>query len=185
MYLLLQCYSFVSIDVAEKVSYSLNHQFDAVSRDGASTLSGTDRTSDRSDFEDIDSPVLSEISADLFEEDIRSNSNNNPSLSKSSTAKTHYLESRTKSRNVPYSIGSDSEDSEEERKSGLSWKKGQPIGEGTFGQVFKGMNERTGELLALKQICLADGSEEEVESLRKEIRVMRRLDHVNIVRYAE
>ena len=62
------------------------------------------------------------------------------------------------------------------------WKKGQPIGEGTFGQVFKGLNERTGELLALKQICLADGTDEEVEKLQNEIRLMRRLKHVNIVR---
>ena len=79
----------------------------------------------------------------------------------------------------------ESEDPEHpsERVSKLKWKRGQAIGEGTFGRVFKGLNERTGELLALKQICLADGSETEVEELCREIRVMRNLNHGNIVRF--
>ena len=46
------------------------------------------------------------------------------------------------------------------------------IGEGTFGKVYKGMNERTGELLAVKQLSIMDGSEEDVRGLQKEISVM-------------
>eukprot|EP00602_Paraphysomonas_sp_CaronLab_P002436 CAMPEP_0185036924 /NCGR_PEP_ID=MMETSP1103-20130426/30643_1 /TAXON_ID=36769 /ORGANISM="Paraphysomonas bandaiensis, Strain Caron Lab Isolate" /LENGTH=1046 /DNA_ID=CAMNT_0027574687 /DNA_START=186 /DNA_END=3323 /DNA_ORIENTATION=+ len=66
----------------------------------------------------------------------------------------------------------------------FKWKKGVDIiGEGTFGQVFKGMNCATGELLAVKQICLVDGSEEEVSNLRREIDLMQNLSHPNIVRY--
>jgi hypothetical protein len=65
----------------------------------------------------------------------------------------------------------------------LQWKKGEAIGEGTFGKVFKGLNEKTGELLAIKQLCIADGSEHEVESLQREIRVMWDLDCEFIVRY--
>lgn len=65
----------------------------------------------------------------------------------------------------------------------IHWKKGQVIGEGTFGQVYKGMNNATGELLAIKQICLADGTEDEVAVLRHEINVMQHLKHNNIVRY--
>ena len=65
----------------------------------------------------------------------------------------------------------------------LRWKRGALIGEGTFGKVYKGMNERTGELLAVKQLSLMDGSSEDVASLQKEISVMWHLDHSNIVRY--
>jgi hypothetical protein len=57
------------------------------------------------------------------------------------------------------------------------------IGEGTFGKVFKGLNERTGELIAIKQLCLFDSSDsKEIQSLRKEISVMWNLEHENIVR---
>jgi mitogen-activated protein kinase kinase kinase len=65
----------------------------------------------------------------------------------------------------------------------LQWKRGEPIGQGTFGTVYKGLNERTGELLAIKEICLVDGSESDVKELRKEISIMWDLDHENIVRY--
>lgn len=65
----------------------------------------------------------------------------------------------------------------------LKWIKGDMIGEGTFGKVYKGLNQSTGELLAIKQFYLADGSEEEVDELQREIAVMWELDHENIVRY--
>lgn len=65
----------------------------------------------------------------------------------------------------------------------LKWKRGALIGEGTFGKVYKGMNERTGELLAVKQLSIMDGSEDDVRGLQKEISVMWHLDHANIVRY--
>ena len=65
----------------------------------------------------------------------------------------------------------------------LKWKRGALIGEGTFGKVYKGMNERTGELLAVKQLSIMDGSDDDVRGLQKEISVMWHLDHANIVRY--
>lgn len=68
-------------------------------------------------------------------------------------------------------------------ESPLRWKRGEPIGEGTFGKVYKGMNERTGELLAVKQLCIVDGAEADVQDLRKEINIMWHLEHENIVRY--
>lgn len=79
--------------------------------------------------------------------------------------------------------GIDPDCGDDQCPSPLKWKKGEVIGEGTFGKVFKGLNEKTGELLAIKQIALADGSNKEVEELRREISVMWDLDHPHIVRY--
>lgn len=65
----------------------------------------------------------------------------------------------------------------------IRWKRGPSIGEGTFGKVYKGLNEKTGELLAVKQLCITDGTDDDVRLLRKEISVMWELNHINIVRY--
>lgn len=66
--------------------------------------------------------------------------------------------------------------------SSLRWKKGQPIGEGSFGTVFKGLNQQTGELVAVKQLGIGGGSAREIEIIEREIQVMWQLDHENIVR---
>lgn len=68
-------------------------------------------------------------------------------------------------------------------KQQIPWVRGEPIGQGTFGRVYRGMNEGTGELLAVKQISMVDGADDEVHLLRGEIRLMKSLDHANIVRY--
>jgi len=65
----------------------------------------------------------------------------------------------------------------------FTWKRGQVIGEGSFGRVYKGLNENTGELIAVKQFSLLDGSESEIDSFRREIETMECLMHRNIVRY--
>ena len=65
----------------------------------------------------------------------------------------------------------------------FSWKKGPAIGEGSFGRVYRGINDSTGELIAIKQFCLLDGSEDEIEGFRREIETMESLEHRNIVRY--
>lgn len=48
--------------------------------------------------------------------------------------------------------------------------------------LYRFRNVSTGESLAVKQLYLVDGSDQEVESIRKEIKVMWKLDHRNIVR---
>jgi hypothetical protein len=66
----------------------------------------------------------------------------------------------------------------------IKWKRGEQIGEGAFGKVYKGLNEKTGELLAVKQLfVINDGSDKEVNSLRREINLISELRHDNIVRY--
>lgn len=44
-------------------------------------------------------------------------------------------------------------------------------------KVFKGLNESTGELFAVKQIELAHGSKEEMNTLETEIDLMKDLNH--------
>ena len=57
------------------------------------------------------------------------------------------------------------------------------VGEGTFGKVYLGLNQRTGELFALKQVPLSNETEAETLELEGEIRLMKDLDHEHIVRY--
>ncbi|EQC36402.1 STE/STE11 protein kinase, variant [Saprolegnia diclina VS20] len=69
-------------------------------------------------------------------------------------------------------------------KSRIQWKKGELIGEGTFGKVYKGLNSKTGELFAVKAIDLSgDDDKKKLAKLGEEIAVMKDLQHVHIVRY--
>ena len=69
----------------------------------------------------------------------------------------------------------------------FKWKRGEPIGEGTFGKVFMGLNNVTGELFAVKQIEIPwdrNGSKRlRLSKLEEEILLMKDLDHKHIVRY--
>ncbi|CAB1099034.1 unnamed protein product [Ectocarpus sp. CCAP 1310/34] len=65
----------------------------------------------------------------------------------------------------------------------IHWKRGEQIGMGSFGKVFKGLNESTGQLFAVKQISLRGGLREEISTLEAEIDLMKDLDHRHIVRY--
>ena len=76
----------------------------------------------------------------------------------------------------------------------VRWKRGQSLGCGAHGEVFLGLNETDGTLLAAKQIPLAGYAagvgggfggegEEVIEGMEREIRLMSRLTHRNIVRY--
>ena len=61
------------------------------------------------------------------------------------------------------------------------WKRGEAIGKGSFGEVFKAMNDK-GKLFAVKQLNMA-GKQNEVEDLIREIETMKELEHPNIVAY--
>ena len=63
------------------------------------------------------------------------------------------------------------------------WRLGEQIGRGSFGRVFRGLNERSGELFAVKQVPLCDESTKDAEALVTEISVMKALEHDHIVRY--
>ena len=61
------------------------------------------------------------------------------------------------------------------------WKRGEAIGRGSFGEVYKAMNDK-GKLFAVKQLNMA-GKQNEVEDLLREIETMKELEHPNIVAY--
>ncbi|XP_038636280.1 serine/threonine-protein kinase 36 [Scyliorhinus canicula] len=55
------------------------------------------------------------------------------------------------------------------------------IGEGSFGRVYKGRKRFSGQIVALKFIPKTGRSEKELTNLRREIDIMRELQHPNIV----
>jgi hypothetical protein len=69
----------------------------------------------------------------------------------------------------------------------LRWQRGELLGTGAFGRVFLGLNEDTGELLAVKEVLLSgstmERAAEQLRSLEAEVNLMRSLSHPNLVRY--
>lgn len=67
----------------------------------------------------------------------------------------------------------------------LRWKRGveKVIGEGSFGKVYLGLNEITGEMIAVKQIYLNENNEKDMTELMREIQLIQYLDHPNIVKF--
>ncbi|XP_042355167.1 serine/threonine-protein kinase 36 [Plectropomus leopardus] len=55
------------------------------------------------------------------------------------------------------------------------------VGEGSFGRVYKGRKRFTGQVVALKFMPKVGRSEKELRSLKREIEIMRDLQHPNIV----
>ncbi|KAL3659409.1 hypothetical protein V7S43_015680 [Phytophthora oleae] len=67
------------------------------------------------------------------------------------------------------------------------WRRGELIGEGTFGKVYKGLNIATGGLFALKKIEIHTSPNADqvtqMQKLGEEISLMNNLSHKHIVRY--
>ena len=56
-----------------------------------------------------------------------------------------------------------------------------PIGEGSFGKVFKGRRKYSGQIVALKFITKRAKTEKDLNNLRQEIDILRGLHHENII----
>ncbi|KAI8476309.1 MAG: kinase-like domain-containing protein [Monoraphidium minutum] len=80
-------------------------------------------------------------------------------------------------------------DAEPEPLLPFSWTKGELIGIGAFGRVFTGLNNVTGEIIAVKQVSFARDEalqgrvSEHIRALEAEVEVLRGLKHENIVQY--
>ena len=61
------------------------------------------------------------------------------------------------------------------------------LGTGAFGAVYLGVHEDTGQMIAIKKITIGNANNketrEQIEQLASEIRLMKQLDHPNIVKY--
>ncbi len=71
-------------------------------------------------------------------------------------------------------------------KLNYKWKKGKIIGKGAFGTVYEGLNQSSGEIVAMKNFRLSDKISENfslVNSIKKEVKLHRQLNHKNIVKY--
>jgi serine/threonine protein kinase len=60
---------------------------------------------------------------------------------------------------------------------------GNCIGRGQFGSVYLGLNIKTGETVAVKRIRLEGLADVEVQQLKREVELMRGLNHPAIVKY--
>lgn len=68
----------------------------------------------------------------------------------------------------------------------ILYKKGDIIGKGACGQVYRCLNLDSGEFLAVKTIQLSDNEKllvREVQKLKQEIKILKSLSHENIVKY--
>jgi len=110
------------------------------------------------------------------------NSNNNSlnSISSSSAA------GHNRNVSVSMSLGSTSSFGSPSRRATIrqnQWKKGELIGAGAYGRVFMGMNELTGGLIAIKEMVFTQDNESEMQALQREVSLMRKFAHPNIVAY--
>ena len=67
--------------------------------------------------------------------------------------------------------------------SGFQWKKGDLLGQGAYGKVYAGLDTRSGIMMAVKEMTFTRDSAKEVEELKNEIRLLRKLQHEHIVQY--
>ncbi|CAI5459144.1 unnamed protein product [Closterium sp. Yama58-4] len=70
----------------------------------------------------------------------------------------------------------------------LKWKKGEMLGEGAYGKVFLGLNEMTGELMAVKEIKMTTQGDEKamlIAALEREIVLYKKMRHRHIVGYID
>jgi hypothetical protein len=63
------------------------------------------------------------------------------------------------------------------------WTMGEKIGAGSFGEVFKGLNNMHGKIFAVKRMRVTPGKIDDIQNLVNEIDLMRNMSHPNIVCY--
>lgn len=60
---------------------------------------------------------------------------------------------------------------------------GDCLGKGAFGSVYRALNIKSGETVAIKQVKLENLPESELKVIMSEIDLLKNLNHANIVKY--
>ncbi|CAD8151694.1 unnamed protein product [Paramecium pentaurelia] len=63
-----------------------------------------------------------------------------------------------------------------------NWEQGEVLGQGAFGKVIMGL-QKNGQIMAVKQVFIQNQNDDKVKQLQKEIEMLSKLQHPNIVRY--
>ncbi|CAD8060756.1 unnamed protein product [Paramecium sonneborni] len=63
-----------------------------------------------------------------------------------------------------------------------NWEQGEVLGQGAFGKVVMGL-QKNGQIMAVKQVYIQNQNDDKVKQLQKEIEMLSKLQHPNIVRY--
>lgn len=73
--------------------------------------------------------------------------------------------------------------SEAVRGSKFTWVRGEVIGTGTMGNVFKALDQKNGQIIAVKELGLEDGEMKFLKALENEIDIIKDLRHPRIVSF--
>ena len=67
----------------------------------------------------------------------------------------------------------------------ILWKKGEVLGVGSFGKVFAGLNLANGVKMAIKEVYIhsSKNAKQQVKALQREVAILGKLDHPNIIKY--
>jgi serine/threonine protein kinase len=88
-------------------------------------------------------------------------------------------------REPPATAGSKSPSAVQRRRGPRAgqWKKGQLLAKGAHGAVYMGLDERTGGLIAVKEIAFTPRDKQMVLQLQAEVELLAACQHPNIIRY--
>nr|XP_024370794.1 uncharacterized protein LOC112280062 isoform X3 [Physcomitrium patens] len=106
---------------------------------------------------------------------------------KQSSASTSEIASCSSSQTVPDKFSTNVQPT---RTGSVRWTRGELLGEGAYGKVYAGLNQDTGELMAVKQLKLniaAEGQERQfyLAALEREIALYKIMRHKHIVGYID
>ncbi|XP_048506193.1 mitogen-activated protein kinase kinase kinase 4 isoform X2 [Athalia rosae] len=69
------------------------------------------------------------------------------------------------------------------RRVTFTWQRGIKIGQGRFGKVYTVVNNRTGELLAMKEVQLQPGDHRAIRRVAEELQIFEGIQHKHLVHY--